>query len=105
MGYRPIPRFLNFKLRPEYENNLKILIITIPESENEIELKTQDLLVITTLGLPHSSLNYGASSKASPNATSPPPGSTLEDPQYPAATVSSKTPFSGPFIYIFSLNE
>ena len=40
MGYRPISRFLNFKLRPEYENNLKILIITIPESETEIELKT-----------------------------------------------------------------
>ena len=40
-------------LRPEYENNLKILIITIPKSEIEIEHKTQswvwDLLVITTL--------------------------------------------------------
>ena len=72
-----------------------------------IELKTPswvwtwvwDFLVIITLGLPHSSLNNGASSKASPNATSPPPGSTLEDPQYPAATVSSKSPFFGPFIY------
>ena len=43
-------------LRPEYENNLRILIITIPESEIEIEHKTPswvwawvwDLLVITT---------------------------------------------------------
>ena len=104
--YRPISRFLNFKLRPEYETNLKILIITIPESETEIEHKIPswvwvwDLIVITTLGLPHSSLNYGASSSASPNATLPPPGSTLEDPQYPAASVSSKSPFFGPF-YIF----
>ena len=41
-------------LRPVYKNNLRILIITIPESEIEIEHKTPswvwawDLLVITT---------------------------------------------------------
>ena len=43
-------------LRPEYENNLRIFIITIPESEIEIEHKSAswvwawvwDLLVITT---------------------------------------------------------
>ena len=39
-------------LRPEYENNLRILIITIPESEIEIDHKTPswvwDLLVIST---------------------------------------------------------
>ena len=109
--YRPISRFLKFKLRPEYENNLKILIITIPESETEIEHKPPswvwawvwDLIVITTLGLPHSSLNYGASSLASPNATSPPPGSTLEDPQYPAASVSPKSPFS-PIFFVKRMN-
>ena len=41
-------------LRPEYENNLSILIITIPEFEIEIQHKTPswvwDLLVITTQG-------------------------------------------------------
>ena len=50
--YKPISGFLSFMLRPEYENNLRILIITIPESEIEIERKTPswvwDLLVITT---------------------------------------------------------
>ena len=41
-------------VRPEYKNNLRILIITITESEIEIERKTPswawvwDLLVITT---------------------------------------------------------
>ena len=79
VGYRPISRFLSFMLRPKYENNLRILIFTISVSEIEIEHKTPswvwDLLVkivITTPGLPISSLYYGASSSSSPNATSPP---------------------------------
>ena len=40
-------------LRTEYEKNLRILIITIPESDIEIVLKTLSLVwawVITTLG-------------------------------------------------------
>ena len=45
---------LSFMLRPEYENNNRILIITIPGSEIEIVYKTAswvwDLLVITTKG-------------------------------------------------------
>ena len=36
LAYRPISRFLSFKLWPAYENNHRILIITIPESEIEI---------------------------------------------------------------------
>ena len=46
--------FFCFMLRPEYENNLRILIITVPESEIEIEYKTLswawvwDLSVIIT---------------------------------------------------------
>ena len=44
VGCRPISRFLNFKLWPEYEKNLRILIITIPEIEIEHKLHPESEL-------------------------------------------------------------
>ena len=111
VGYRPISRFLNFKLWPEYENNLRVLI-TIPEIEIEHKLHPESE--------PESEIKYFVSNHhpwsfifklwsiffVFSERYIAAPCATQGDPQYLAASVPSKVPLFGSFIYIFcSTNE